>query len=180
MNFLAHLYLSGNDENLLFGNFIGDSVKGQQYLRFSEEVQKGILLHRFIDHYTDSHPLVKESCKRLYPKFKRYSGIINDIIYDYFLANNWQLFHEEELKIYCQKTYDILGKKRNEMPGKSGMFFDYMISTDRLYNYKIKSELKIVLRNMGNRIAAPYPLPSRRVLRRGRRCAGCSAVRPID
>ena len=29
MNFLAHLYLSGNNEDILFGNFIADAVKGK-------------------------------------------------------------------------------------------------------------------------------------------------------
>ncbi|MDC1402054.1 DUF479 domain-containing protein, partial [Flavobacteriaceae bacterium] len=49
MNFLAHIYLSGNNNDLRFGNFIADSIRGKQYQDFSPSVQKGIFLHREID-----------------------------------------------------------------------------------------------------------------------------------
>ena len=68
MNFLSHLYLSGESEGLLIGNFIADSLKGSAFNTFSPEIQKGILLHRKIDTYTDSHPIVDESKKRLREK----------------------------------------------------------------------------------------------------------------
>ena len=57
MNYLAHLLLSGNDEDVIFGNFIGDAIKGKQYQDYSGSIQKGILLHRQIDTFTDSHPI---------------------------------------------------------------------------------------------------------------------------
>ena len=65
MNFLAHLYLSGNDENIMIGNFIGDHVKGNNFLKYDESIIFGIKLHRMIDAFTDSHPLVEESKKHL-------------------------------------------------------------------------------------------------------------------
>ena len=61
MNFLAHLYLSGEDDEVKLGNFIGDYVKGSKYLEYAEKIKKGILLHRKIDSFTDSHPLIKEA-----------------------------------------------------------------------------------------------------------------------
>jgi len=56
MNFLAHAHLSFNDESLLVGNLIADAVKGKQFFLFSESIRKGMLLHRKIDAFTDSHP----------------------------------------------------------------------------------------------------------------------------
>ena len=83
MNYLAHLVLSGKNEEVLFGNFIADAVKGKSYLTWSKNIQKGILLHRFIDHYTDTNPHYLAGKRRFYEKFPKMGGIINDILYDY-------------------------------------------------------------------------------------------------
>ena len=65
MNFLAHLFLSGENEKVKIGNFIGDFVKGNKLEEYDQEIQFGIRLHREIDSYTDSHPVVLESKTRL-------------------------------------------------------------------------------------------------------------------
>ncbi len=83
MNYLAHLYLSGKSEELLIGNFIADSVKGAEIDKFSTEIKAGIVMHRLIDTYTDSHPIVSESKIRLREKYKKYSGVVVDIFYDH-------------------------------------------------------------------------------------------------
>ena len=82
MNFLAHLHLSGNDPNILVGNFIGDFVKGKQVNSFEPGIAKGILLHRAIDYFTDKHEVVAKSKGRLREKYRHYSGVIIDIFYD--------------------------------------------------------------------------------------------------
>ena len=87
MNFLAHIYLSGDDDELKIGNFIADSVKGKKFSQFPDQVQKGITLHRKIDSYTDSHPIVRESVLRLFPKYGHYSSVIVDILYDHFFSS---------------------------------------------------------------------------------------------
>ena len=84
VNFLAHLYLSQNNTNMMIGNFIADHVKGNDYKEYSNEIQKGILLHREIDTYTDTHPIVRKSKRRLHKRYRQYNGGIIDILYDYF------------------------------------------------------------------------------------------------
>ena len=49
MNYLGHALLSGDDENLLTGNFIGDFVKGNSWQNFPEGIGRGVLLHRAIE-----------------------------------------------------------------------------------------------------------------------------------
>src|SRR5258708_857949 len=102
MNFLAHVYLSGDHSKVLVGNFIGDFVKGK-YLRdrYEPEIAKGIELHRAIDYFTDLHPIVRQSKNRLRPKYNHYSGIIVDIFYDHFLAANWNQDSEVTLPEYA-------------------------------------------------------------------------------
>ena len=55
MNFLAHIYLSGNNDLIKIGNFMADGIRGKDYLKFPEQVKNGILLHRQIDTFTDAH-----------------------------------------------------------------------------------------------------------------------------
>ena len=86
MNYLAHLYLSGNDDELKLGNFIGDSVRGSDLSMYPPRVQDGIILHRGIDRYTDSHHVVMKSKLRLRPKYHKYAPVIVDMFYDHFLG----------------------------------------------------------------------------------------------
>src|SRR5689334_24291046 len=82
MNFLAHIYLSGNNPRVMVGNFIGDFVKGRNLLQqFDEEVAFGIELHRSIDQYTDHHPIVKQSKTRLWPTYRHYAAVLVDVFY---------------------------------------------------------------------------------------------------
>jgi len=38
MNFLAHIYLSGDDKDIIIGNFIADGIKGSSYTKFPEGI----------------------------------------------------------------------------------------------------------------------------------------------
>jgi acyl carrier protein phosphodiesterase len=71
MNYLAHFYLSGENENILLGNYIGDSVKGKDYLKYPAEIAKGILLHREIDTFTDKNEIFRITTSRLQPRYKK-------------------------------------------------------------------------------------------------------------
>jgi len=127
MNFLSHLYLSGNSEGLIIGNFIADSVKGNAINDFPEEIRKGIILHRKIDTYTDSHPIVEQSKIRLREKYKKYAGVIVDIYYDHYLAINWSDYSTENFHTYTQNIYALIEQNRQHLPPKSAMFTKYML-----------------------------------------------------
>jgi acyl carrier protein phosphodiesterase len=89
MNFLAHAYLSFDQDEILIGNFIADFIRGKEIENYPKKIQVGIHLHRAIDAFTDSHPLVKEVQTHLRPRFGHYARVISDVFFDYFLAKNW-------------------------------------------------------------------------------------------
>jgi len=99
MNFLAHIYLSGQDELIKIGNFMADTVKGKNYQNYPKKLKIGILLHRFIDSYTDSHVVFRQTTKRLHPNYGHYSGVLADMFYDHFLCKN-SIFLYEKTAIY--------------------------------------------------------------------------------
>ena len=79
MNYLAHIYLSGDNDLIKIGNFMADGIKGHEYEKFPEIIQKGILLHRQIDSFTDFHPVYRQSKHRLHNIYGHYSGVIMDM-----------------------------------------------------------------------------------------------------
>lgn len=135
MNFLAHLYLSGDDSMVQIGNFIGDHVKGRDYLRYAPGIRKGVLLHRKIDAFTDTHPLVKQSSRRLIERYGRYAGIVIDMFYDHYLAKNWSLYSEISLKKYVTEVHKTLLGNYFKLPMQVKRILPFMIKSRRLETY---------------------------------------------
>lgn len=135
MNYLSHIYLSGDSEEIKLGNFIGDFVKGRQFMRFPPDVAKGILLHRQIDLFTDSHDSVKECIKKLRPGFGKYSGIVIDIFLDHFLAVNWPHYSYEKLPSFTKRFHAVLLSNFFQLPSQVKMFLPFLIQNKRLQSY---------------------------------------------
>ncbi len=151
MNFLAHIYLSGDDDQLKIGNFMADSIKGKQYLKYPYKIRNGIILHRAIDYYTDTHPVFIESAKRLFPIYGHYNGIIVDIFYDHFLAANWERYSDIPLEVYILEFYALLQKNFEILPHKVKTFLPYMIQDNWLLSYARIEGIEQVLTGMNRR-----------------------------
>ncbi|MBQ0736563.1 ACP phosphodiesterase [Aquimarina celericrescens] len=151
MNFLAHIYLSGEDPELKIGNFIADSVKGKKFLEYPERIAQGITLHRKIDAYTDSHEIVKESMAKLSPKYGRYSAVIVDILYDHFLAANWTRYSDTPLDKFTVDFYGLLNENYEILPQRIQNFLPYMIRDNWLLSYASISGIGNVLSGMNRR-----------------------------
>jgi acyl carrier protein phosphodiesterase len=152
MNFLAHLYLSGDNPKIMVGNFIGDFVKGKLALeQFEPEIIRGIGLHRAIDEFTDSHQIVTKSKIRLRPKYRHYSGVIVDIFYDHLLAKNWDLFHTEILPDYAEMAYSIIQEHDPILPEEVKFMMPHMIRGNWLVNYAKLEGIERALSGMTRR-----------------------------
>lgn len=151
MNFLAHIYLSGTDEGVIIGNFIADGIKGKKYLKYPERIQKGILLHRGIDSYTDQHPIVRKSTARLHENYGHYSGVIVDILYDHYLAKNWSKYHKQPLDEYIQDFYELLRVNFEILPTRIQRMMPYMMSDNWLLSYATVPGISTILDQMNVR-----------------------------
>ncbi|BAX79694.1 acyl carrier protein phosphodiesterase [Labilibaculum antarcticum] len=155
MNFLAHQYLSGESEKVKIGNFIGDYIKGKKYQDYHAEVQKGILLHRNIDYFTDHHPAFLQSSNRLKEGYKRYSGVVIDVIYDHFLAKKWNEYHTQTLSKFVANTHEILVRNYLILPYKVKLFLPFIIQSRRLESYSTIEGLQATLEIMSRRTSLP-------------------------
>ena len=152
MNFLAHLYLSGSNPQVMVGNFIGDFVKGPQLQeRFAPSVVQGIQLHRAIDAFTDSHPVVLQSKARLRPKYRHYAPVIVDVFYDHYLASNWAGYSATLLTDFAQHCYGTLELHRPILPAEAQQMLPYMIRGNWLVGYAQQEGIRRALTGMSRR-----------------------------
>lgn len=151
MNYLAHIYLSGDNDLVTIGNFMADGVKGKRYKKFSKDIQVGILLHRHIDTFTDAHQTVRQSTKRLHKKYGHYSGIIVDILYDHFLAKNWSKYSNIPLDEYVESFYNSLEEHYNLLPLRIQKMMPFMMTDNWLLSYASIQGIQRVLDGMNRR-----------------------------
>lgn len=151
MNFLAHFHLSGQHELLSIGNFIGDFIKGIKVNELHPEIQKGIELHRFIDEYTDAHPVVKEVNQLLYADYSKFAPVVSDVFFDYFLAINFNKFSDQKLKPYTQEVYARIDKYHQYLTPRAAGFYAYVLQKDIFYNYGNKWGMQHVFNGLSHR-----------------------------
>lgn len=151
MNFLAHIFLSNNDNQITIGNFIADGIRGKRYKKYPINIQKGILLHRQIDTFTDAHPTVRISTKRLHKNYGHYSGVIVDILYDHFLAKNWSHYSEVPLPDYIDNFYDLLEDNFETLPIRIQKMMPHMIADNWLLSYAKIEGIQKVLEGVNRR-----------------------------
>ena len=151
MNFLAHIYLSNNDELITLGNFVADLVKGKKAGMFSDKIRLGIQLHREIDRFTDSHELVKAGKARLWDKYRHFASVIMDVYYDHILALNWSKYHEEPLEKFAANFYEMIGAYYTSLPLKIQAIIYYMSKDDWLSSYSTVEGIETTLKNMSKR-----------------------------
>ncbi|WP_161887697.1 acyl carrier protein phosphodiesterase [Pontibacter russatus] len=135
MNFLAHIFLSGDEEELLIGNFIADAVKGKQAGLYTPGIARGIRLHRLIDTYTDTHPIVAETKARLRPRYRKYAPVIGDMYYDHFLAADFERYALRPLPGYAQQVYGLIQRNFHLLPPRVQHLFGYMQQHNWLLSY---------------------------------------------
>lgn len=151
MNYLAHIFLSGSDDFLKLGNFMADEIKGKSYLEYPKEIQKGILLHRAIDDFTDHHPLVSKGAHRFFDAVGHYNGVVIDMIYDHLLAKNWKTYSDKELNAFAQEFYVLLKINRHLLPKKISKVVPFMIEHNWLLSYATIEGLRNILKQMNHK-----------------------------
>ncbi|UJH91270.1 acyl carrier protein phosphodiesterase [Antarcticibacterium sp. 1MA-6-2] len=151
MNYLAHIYLSGENDEIKIGNFIADSVKGKKIINFPEGIRNGIILHRAIDSYTDVHLLFRKSSTRLFPQYRHYSPVIVDVFYDHYLAANWSRYCDTPLKEYVEEFYSLLKRNHELLPNNVKMFLPYMLRDNWLVSYASIEGISKILSQMNQR-----------------------------
>jgi len=151
MNFLAHIYLSGDNDLLKIGNFMADGIRGKHFESYPYEIQKGIILHRAIDTFTDSHPIFRQSTKRLHENYHHYAGVIVDILYDHFLAKNWDSYSDVKLVDFVNRFYRSLEDNKNILSERTIAVMPILMKENWLVSYRSIEGINQILTQMDRR-----------------------------
>ncbi len=149
---MAHAYLSNNKPELLIGNFIADHIRGNEFDEYDTKIKEGIKLHRNIDAFTDVHPQFKLSKRIFYNGFEKYSGILIDIYYDYFLAKNFEEIANQNLNDFSQNAYGVYDSYKEILPKSSANFLHYVLENDIYCAYSDIKGIERVLFHLSHRI----------------------------
>jgi len=158
MNFLGHLYLSGDDPLVTVGNFMADAVKGRDLSRFDPPVEHGIRLHRAIDSFTDTHPLQHLGRERAHAHAGRYASVVMDLYYDHLLAVNWRDLHPDPLPDFARRMYALLTQHQHLMPERTQRMLPYMVEGDWLTSYATIGGIGRALAGLARRVPEGAPM----------------------
>ena len=151
MNFLAHMFLTYGDRELTVGNYVADFIRNRDLVLFSDRIQKGVMLHRHIDHFTDNHPEVLKSTRKLRRRHKKYAPVVIDVFYDYILAKNWSTFSKIGLREFADTVYMHLNMHSEDYPIHLQDISARMIADDFLLQYGKKEGIEKTFRRIGRR-----------------------------
>ncbi len=158
MNYLAHLYLAGPDPEARLGNLMGDFVKGPVPAELPAGLQRGIVLHRRIDSFTDGHPMFRRSRQRLSPEFRRYGGILIDVFYDHLLIRHWPDFHAQALDDFIEEVHQLLQRRLPDLPAAMQRSMRYLLANDLLRSYGDPAGVARALAGLERRLSRPSNL----------------------
>lgn len=159
MNFLAHLTLAGDDDDLRLGALLGDFVRGNHALeQFPAALQHGIRLHRHIDAFTDDLSAVAALRRSFEKPFRRYSGILIDLGIDHELAKNWGSYSDVTLQQFDRDVRGLLEDQSRWVPEGLRRFMDYADRRGLFAAYISRDEVLHSLRGVGRRLSRPNPL----------------------
>ena len=157
MNFLAHMHLAEPTPDAIIGNVIADLIRAPDFAALPESIQAGVRTHRRIDGYTDSHPAVQTSIRRISAEWGWFSGIVIDIYYDHILATTWPTFSDESLRDFADRMYDVLQHATPYVDAGGRQFLTKMRETDRLVQYGTVEGITDTLARVSERIAVRIP-----------------------
>ena len=155
MNHLAHIYLSGEDPELIVGNLSADYLRKRECLDLPLRMQSGVSLHRHIDTQTDNHPAIRRCWAILRPKHGKYASVIFDIYCDYLLSTRWHQFSKKPLQEVTENAYTAIQTYGNHLPKELFDRFQRMILSDWLRQYGTYEGQSYVFERFGRRLSRP-------------------------
>lgn len=159
MNFLAHLWLAGDDEGLRLGAMLGDFLRGSPHeLDLPPQLRRGIVLHRFIDRHVDGLAETAALRKTFPTRFRRFSGIILDLVFDHELARRWEAHSPQPLESFDRDVRTSLFRHARHVPAGLRQFMRYADRRGLFASYRSEAEMLHSLSGIGRRLSRPNPL----------------------
>lgn len=152
LNYLAHLYFSESTVESRVGNLLGDFARGVDINQLPLSVRLGLINHRSIDQFTDTHQQVRELKTLFSPQRRRFSGIVLDVLFDHFLIHHWHRYTSESLNNFLDQAYGDLHQGLPLMPQHMQRAVTRLIEGDWIRSYEDIDQVGFALDRIAGRI----------------------------
>ena len=156
MNWLAHVFLSEPSLEFQLGNLLADVVRGPQREAMSPAFVRGAACHKAIDAFTDAHPVVKRSRARIGSEHRRFSGVLVDVFYDYYLARDWERYSPVTLGAYTAAFYASIQAHPMDLPPSARTMLDRIVRHDLLGSYARVEGVERALRRISTYLSSRW------------------------
>jgi acyl carrier protein phosphodiesterase len=158
MNWLAHLHLSPPTAADRVGNLLPDLVGGTEQRLAGPRYHAGMALHRAVDRFTDTHPVVRRSLGLFTGRWRLFGGVLTDLFYDHFLSIHWAEFHCADRLEFIAECYADLASELPFMPKTAAEVLVRMEERDWLGSYASMDGMQLTLARVGARLRREVPL----------------------
>lgn len=153
MNWLAHVLLSEPDPAFRLGNLLADAVRRpERHPELPDAFRRGVARHRAIDAFTERHPAVRDSRRRIVSLRARYAGIAVDFLYDHLLATSWERRCHTPFDTFCDTFLAEARACALPLPDEARGMLDWICATDVLRSYRHADGIGDALRRFSGRV----------------------------
>lgn len=153
MNYLAHIYLARQSDEAMIGALLGDFAGAGYVGDYTPEIEREIAIHRKVDSYTDSHPVVLAAKELFEPGRRRFAGILLDMFYDHVLLANWAQYSDRPAGELIARFYAALQAHRAILPERLQRMLPYMIGQDWLGSYQELAGVEFAAARVSQRLS---------------------------
>ncbi|HEX5624760.1 MAG TPA: ACP phosphodiesterase [Saprospiraceae bacterium] len=158
MNYLAHLALSYPEPDLIGGNYLFDLVTPAEAKELHPYFERGVRLHKWIDHYSNQDPHLREMNRYFHPVVHKYAPVASDIICDHLLFLSWQNHFHIPFKGFAEDNYAILLESTRWMPQRISTICVRMVEHRWLSQYESIEGVRQVLSRTNLKTQFPVDL----------------------
>lgn len=168
MNWLAHIVLAGPDPDDQLGGVLADLVPLSVSRTFPAGIRRGVALHLSIDAFSDAHPAVGASVRRISTAGvglrPAAAAIAVDMLYDHLLARDWVIHGPPGIALgaFADQFYRMASTHPAPLPASAREVLTWMAAQDWLGSYRalaaIRHALERIRRRLSPRAAELSPL----------------------
>ena len=119
----------------------------------------GVLRHKSIDAFTDSHPAVEQMVSLLRPFQGKYTPVVADVLMDFILSKNWSAYQTQSIEAFCGRTYDIVERHLEQLPSRLHPRIERMLSHQWLESCKSRERMTQTFLMLSKRAAFENNIP---------------------
>lgn len=153
MNYLAHIFLARQSDAAMIGAMLGDFAKASVSGLYTPEIEREIMLHRYIDSYTDSHPVVRSAVQLFEGPRRRYGGIVLDVFYDHLLTQRWDRYSELPRQELISRFHRALRDHMDILPDKLRAIAPRIIEQNWLAGYEELAGVEMAVTRISQRLS---------------------------